>query len=147
VHPHKLTAAMHACATDILARSLSLSLSLSHTHTHTHARASPLQLLRRNCEYDTKNAAGKEAWELANEFNYTELGDYIRDKTRPLEAGGIAGAAKKGDDDGLPDLLGERESACLACVRASLYGPCSGGCGAQSAQHVRQRCVTPRPER
>ena len=107
MHPHKLTAAMHACATDILARSLSLSLSLSHTHTHT--RASPLQLLRRNCEYDTKNAAGKEAWELANEFNYTELGDYIRDKTRPLEAGGIAGAAKKGDDDGLPDLLGERE--------------------------------------
>ena len=52
---------MHACATDILARSLSLTHTLSLSHTHT--RASPLQLLRRNCEYDTKNAAGKEAWE------------------------------------------------------------------------------------
>lgn len=70
-----------------------------------------MQLLRRNCEYDTKNAAGKEAWELALEFNYAELGDYIRDKTGlpPLEERGTAGFAKKGDDDGLLNLLGERE--------------------------------------
>ena len=42
-----------------------------------------------------KNAAGKEAWELAFEFNYSELGDYIRDKTGlpPLGSGGGAHAA------------------------------------------------------
>ena len=79
-----------------------------------------LQLLRRNCDYDTKNAAGKEAWELAFEFNYAELGDYIRDKTGlpKLEAGSADGAARKDDDDGLLDLLGEsgRETCSAACA-------------------------------
>jgi len=79
-----------------------------------------MQLLRRNCDYDTKNAAGKEAWQLAFEFNYSELGEYIRDKTGlpPLaegqnaanvaDSGGGGGEEEnEGDDDGFLDLLGE----------------------------------------
>jgi len=87
-----------------------------HMHDHAdrgNARARrALQLLRRNCDYDTKNAAGQEAWELAYEFNYAELGDYIRDKTGlpKLEAGAADGAVKD-DDDGLLDLLGEKSGA------------------------------------
>jgi hypothetical protein len=52
------------------------------------------ELLRRNCDYDTKNSAGKEAWELAFEFNFDDLGGYIRDKTGlPPLPEGVGGAA------------------------------------------------------
>ena len=68
------------------------------------------ELLRRNCDFDAKNVDGKQAWELAYEFNYADLGGYIRDKTGlpPLDASAkdsSAPAQSGGDDDGLLDLL------------------------------------------
>jgi len=85
-----------------------------------------MQLLRRNCDYDTKNAAGKEAWQLAFEFNYSELGEYIRDKTGlpPLGEGQIAanvadsggGGGEEENDDGFLDLLGEFGSNIHICI-------------------------------
>ena len=53
------------------------------------------ELLRRNCDFDVKNQAGKEAWELAFDFNFAELGAYIREKTGlpPIGDGGDSAAA------------------------------------------------------
>jgi len=55
------------------------------------------ELLRRNCKFDTKNSVGKEEWDLAFDFNFSDLGDYIRDKT------GLPSLSKGG---GAPESIG-----------------------------------------
>ena len=82
--------------------------TLLHLAARNGHKAIVKELLRRNCEFDTKNSAGKEAWELAFDFNFSDLGDYIRDKTGlpPLSKGGgapesvAAAAAKDGGKAG-----------------------------------------------
>jgi hypothetical protein len=101
------------------------------------------QLLRRNCAYDTKNMQGKEAWELAFEFNYTDLGEYIRVKTGlpPMadskvpnaqedvdKAGGVG---RGNEDDDLLGMLGEIMCARVREVLAAriVSRPASRRCG------------------
>eukprot|EP00961_Rhodomonas_salina_P109339 1472023-Rhodomonas_salina.1 len=57
------------------------------------------ELLRQKADGTLKNASGKPAWQLALEYNFGELADYIREKhllpplTEAEKAGGGAPAA------------------------------------------------------
>jgi hypothetical protein len=102
----------------VCARTLRCCVAVSKVTRGTHQGHKHMakDLIRRGADIQAKNFAGKTCYDLAHEYNYWELGDYLREKVGLPKLGPSAWKGEPGlqalggvlDDEAMRKLMDER---------------------------------------